>query len=45
MRRVLQYLYNTRETCLTFKQGDWVGPDGIVHKANQLVVYVDAGYA
>jgi hypothetical protein len=38
-------LYDTRETLLTFKQGDWAGPDGTVHKANQLVVYVDAGYA
>jgi hypothetical protein len=45
MRRVLQYLYDTRETRLTFKRGDWAGPDGTVHKANQLVVYVDAGYA
>jgi hypothetical protein len=45
MRRVLQYLYNTRETHLTFKRGNWAGPDGTVHKANQLVVYVDAGYA
>jgi hypothetical protein len=45
MRRVLQYLYDTRETCLTFKRGDWIGPDGTVHKANELVVYVDASYA
>jgi hypothetical protein len=45
LRRVLQYLYDTRETCLTFKRGDWTGPDGTVHKANQLVVYVDAGFA
>ena len=45
MRRVLQYLYDTRNTCLTFKRGEWAGPDGTVHKANQLVVYVDAGFA
>ena len=45
MHRVLQYLYDTRDTCLTFKRGDWTGPDGTVHKANQVVVYVDAGYA
>ena len=44
MRRVLQYLYDTRDTCLTYKRGAWTGPDGTVHPANQLVVYVDAGF-
>jgi transposase InsO family protein len=45
MRRVLQYLYDTRNTCLTFRRGEWTGPDGSVHKPNQLVVYVDASFA
>jgi hypothetical protein len=45
MRRILQYLYDTRETCLTFRRGEWLGPDGAVHKPNQLVVYVDASFA
>jgi hypothetical protein len=45
MRRVLQYLYDTRDTCLTFKRGEWTGPDGTIHKPNQLVVYVDASFA
>jgi hypothetical protein len=44
MRRVLQYLYDTRHTCLKFTRGGWVGPDGTLHKPNQLVVYVDAGF-
>jgi hypothetical protein len=44
MRRVLQYLYDTRDTCLTFKRGSWTGPDGTVHEPNKLVVYVDAGF-
>ena len=44
MRRVLQYLYDTRQTALKFKRGGWVGPDGTMHKPNQLVVYVDASY-
>jgi hypothetical protein len=30
MRRVLQYVYDTRNTCLTFKRGSWAGPDGTV---------------
>ena len=42
MRRVLQYLYDTRETVLKFKHGNWVGPNGTVHKPNHLIVYVDA---
>ena len=45
MRRVLQYLYDTRQTSLKFKRGGWVGPDGIRHEPNKLVVYVDAGFA
>jgi hypothetical protein len=45
MRRVLQYLFDTRNTCLTFRRGEWTGPDGTVHKPNQLVVYFDAGFA
>ncbi len=45
MRRVLQYLNDARQTRLTFKRGHGTGPDGTVHKANQLVVYIDAGYA
>jgi hypothetical protein len=36
MRRVLQYLYDTREARLTFKRGDWAGLDGTVCKANLL---------
>ena len=44
MRRVMQYLYDTRKTALTFKRGDWTGPDGTVHKPNLLVVYVDASF-
>ena len=45
MRRVLQYLYDTRTTPLKFVSGGWVGPDGTKHKSNELVVYVDAGFA
>ena len=45
MRRVLKYLYDTRNTKLTFTKGPWTGPDGTTHEPNQLVVYVDAGFA
>jgi hypothetical protein len=44
MRRVLQYLYDTRHTPLKFTRGGWVGPDGTKHAPNVLVVYVDASY-
>ena len=45
MKRVLRYLYITRDTTLTFRPGSWVGPNGVEHAPLQLCVFVDASFA
>jgi hypothetical protein len=45
MKRVLRYLYVSRETKLTFRPKMWKGPDGGEYDPLDLVVYVDAGFA
>jgi Reverse transcriptase (RNA-dependent DNA polymerase) len=45
MRRILRYLYLSRFTKMTFRQGPWTGPDGSVHEPLEACVFVDAGFA
>lgn len=44
-RRVLIYLYHTRDIPLVFKVGGWVGPDGTVFKSCVPVSWADASLA
>ena len=45
MRRVLRYLYVTRNSPLVFTPGKWVGPDGWEHEPLELSIFVDANFA
>jgi hypothetical protein len=45
MERVLQYLYNSRTTKLTYRAGPWRGPDGAIHDIIEPAAYVDASFA
>jgi hypothetical protein len=44
MKRVLRYMYQTKDTTLTFRRGWWTGPDGKLYPPNTLIVFVDAGF-
>ena len=43
-RRMLTYLYQTKDMPLTFTAGEWMGPDGKIHPPNVPVGFVDASH-
>ena len=45
LKRLLQFLFNTRADKLTFKRGEWVTPDGTRANVNQIIAYVDSSWA
>jgi hypothetical protein len=44
MKRVLRYLYGTRNTVMCFRPDKWTDTEGVTHDPLTLVVYVDAGF-
>jgi hypothetical protein len=45
MERILQYMYASRETPLTFRKGPWIGPDKNEHGPLEMATFVDASFA